>query len=284
MELNVQPYSMPEPIVFNYEELKNWLTEKTASYKTLVYTDEQIKEAKADRANLNKLKDALNDERIRREREYMIPFASFKDRVNELITIIKDATGNIDTQIKAYEAEQKNKKREAIAKAFEEVALPEYVTLDRIFNEKWLNASVSMTQVKADLEAFRDKHTADVEAIRALSDYSEEAFECYKLTLDLGKALTKANELVQIAKRAEEARIERERRAEIARIEAEKAKAVEITTAEEKAEETANTDVETVKDEKPLAKWTSFEVYVTGEQAAELKSWLDNHGIAIRKI
>lgn len=284
MELNVQPYSMPEPIVFNYEELKNWLTEKTASYKTLVYTDEQIKEAKADRANLNKLKDALNDERIRREREYMTPFASFKDRVNELITIIKDATGNIDTQIKAYEAEQKNKKREAIAKAFEEVALPEYVTLDRIFNEKWLNASVSMTQVKADLEAFRDKHTADVEAIRALSDYSEEAFECYKLTLDLGKALTKANELVQIAKRAEEARIERERRAEIARIEAEKAKAVEITTAEEKAEETANMDVKTAKEEKPLAKWISFEVYVTGEQAVELKSWLDNHGIAIRKI
>lgn len=284
MELNVQPYSMPEPIVFNYEELKNWLTEKTASYKTLVYTDEQIKEAKADRASLNKLKDALNDERIRREREYMIPFTSFKDRVNELITIIKDATGNIDTQIKAYEAEQKNKKREAIAKAFEEIALPEYVTLDRIFNEKWLNASVPMAQVKADLEAFRDKHTADVEAIRALSDYSEEAFECYKLTLDLGKALTKANELVQIAKRAEEARIERERRAEIARIEAEKAKAVEITTAEEKAEETANTDVETVKEEKPLARWISFEVYVTGEQAAELKSWLDNHGIAIRKI
>lgn len=284
MELNVQPYSMPEPIVFNYEELKNWLTEKTASYKTLVYTDEQIKEAKADRANLNKLKDALNDERIRREREYMIPFASFKDRVNELITIIKDATGNIDTQIKAYEVEQKNKKREAIAKAFEEIALPEYVTLDRIFNEKWLNASVPMTQVKADLEAFRDKHTADVEAIRALSDYSEEAFECYKLTLDLGKALTKANELVQIAKRAEEARIERERRAEIARIEAEKAKAVEITTTEEKAEETANTRVETASEEKPLAKWISFEVYVTGEQAADLKSWLDNHGIAIRKI
>ena len=284
MELNVQPYSMPEPIVFNYEELKNWLTEKTASYKTLVYTDEQIKEAKADRANLNKLKDALNDERIRREREYMIPFTSFKDRVNELITIIKDATGNIDTQIKAYEAEQKNKKREAIAKAFEEVALPEYVTLDRIFNEKWLNASVSMAQVKADLEAFRDKHTADVEAIRALSDYSEEAFECYKLTLDLGKALTKANELVQIAKRAEEARIERERRAEIARIEAEKAKAVETTPEEEKAEETTNMRVEMTDEEKPLARWISFEVYVTGEQAVELKSWLDNHGIAIRKI
>jgi len=284
MELNVQPYSMPEPIVFNYEELKKWLTEKTASYKTLVYTDEQIKEAKADRANLNKLKDALNDERIRREREYMIPFTSFKDRVNELITIIKDATGNIDTQIKAYEVEQKNKKREAITKVFEEVALPEYVTLDRIFNEKWLNASVSMAQIKADLEAFRDKHTADVEAIRALSDYSEEAFECYKLTLDLGKALTKANELVQIAKRAEEARIERERRAEIARIEAEKAKAVETTPAEEKADETANTRVETANEEKPLARWISFEVYVTGEQAAELKSWLDNHGIAIRKI
>lgn len=278
LSVDVKPYKMPDPIEFNFEELKQALTEKTASYKTLVYTDEQIKEAKADRANLNKLKDALNDERIRREREYMIPFTSFKDRVNELITIIKDATGNIDTQIKAYEAEQKNKKREAIAKAFEEVALPEYVTLDRIFNEKWLNASVSMSQIKADLEAFRDKHTADVEAIRALSDYSEEAFECYKLTLDLGKALTKANELVQIAKRAEEARIERERRAEIARIEAEKVKAVEVTPETVKAVETANTDTE-----KPRAKWVKFEVLVTLEQAINLKSWLNNNGIEIRQ-
>lgn len=284
LSVDVKPYKMPDPIEFNFEELKQALTEKIAFYKTVVYTDEQIKDAKADRANLNKLKDALNAERIRREKEYMIPFSNFKDRVNELISIIKEPVEIIDKQIKEAEEKKREEKREAIKELFTLAQLPEYIRFESVFNEKWLNATYSTTQIKADLEQIKNKDKADVDAIQALPDYAEEAFECYKLTLDLGKALTKANELVQIAKRAEEARIERERRAEIARIEAEKAKAVENTTTEEKAEETANTRVETASEEKPLARWISFEVYVTGEQAAELKSWLDNHGIAIRKI
>ena len=41
-----------------YEELKQELTEKVSMYETMVYTDDQIKEAKADKANLNKLKKA----------------------------------------------------------------------------------------------------------------------------------------------------------------------------------------------------------------------------------
>ena len=68
MELKMNEYQLPEKILFNYEELKQELTEKVAHYETLVYTDDQIKEAKADRANLNRLKKALNDERIRREK------------------------------------------------------------------------------------------------------------------------------------------------------------------------------------------------------------------------
>ena len=64
MELKVNEYQLPEQILFNYEELKAELTEKVQHYETLVYTDDQIKEAKADRATLNKLKKALSDERI----------------------------------------------------------------------------------------------------------------------------------------------------------------------------------------------------------------------------
>ena len=37
-------------------------------YKGLVYTDDQIKEAKTDRADLNRLKGILKDERIRMKR------------------------------------------------------------------------------------------------------------------------------------------------------------------------------------------------------------------------
>ena len=46
MELKINEVQLPEQITFNYEELKQELTEKVSMYETLVYTDEQIKEAK----------------------------------------------------------------------------------------------------------------------------------------------------------------------------------------------------------------------------------------------
>lgn len=81
MELRVNEVTIPEKISFNYEELKAELTEKVAFYETLVYTDDQVKEAKADRATLNKLKKTLNDERIRREKSICSHSMNLKHRL-----------------------------------------------------------------------------------------------------------------------------------------------------------------------------------------------------------
>ena len=119
MELIINEVAIPEQITFNYEELKAELTDKVKTYETLVYSDEQIKEAKADKAALNKLKKALNDERIRREKEYMQPFNSFKAQINEIIGIIDRPLAVIDAQVKSYEEKQK---QEAEQKRMEEAA------------------------------------------------------------------------------------------------------------------------------------------------------------------
>ena len=89
MELKMNDYLLPEKILFNYEELKQELVEKIAHYETLVYTDEQIKDAKADKTTLNKLKKALNEERIRVKNEYLKPFEDFEKKINEIISIIE---------------------------------------------------------------------------------------------------------------------------------------------------------------------------------------------------
>ena len=49
MELRVNEVAIPEKIDFNYEELKAELISKVSFYETLVYTDDQIKDAKADK-------------------------------------------------------------------------------------------------------------------------------------------------------------------------------------------------------------------------------------------
>lgn len=65
MELQVSEIQELEPVKFNYEELKTALTQKVSTYKNLVYTEENIVTAKADRALLNKLSKAINDEKKR---------------------------------------------------------------------------------------------------------------------------------------------------------------------------------------------------------------------------
>ena len=144
MELKVNEYQLPEQILFNYEELKAELTEKVQHYETLVYTDDQIKEAKADRATLNKLKKALSDERIRREREYMQPFNEFKSRINEIISIIDKPVAVIDKQIKEYEDTKKQEKLEEIKKLWSEMEAPDGMTLDKVFNDRMLNSSFNI--------------------------------------------------------------------------------------------------------------------------------------------
>ena len=111
MELKVKDYQLPAEILFNFEELKAEIAEKVEVYSTTVDTDDQIKAAKADKANLNRLKKALNDERIRREREYMAPFTAFKNQVNEIIAIIDKPIAIIDKQVKEYDEAKKAEKK-----------------------------------------------------------------------------------------------------------------------------------------------------------------------------
>ena len=112
MELKVNAITVPEEVKWNYEELKQEIAERAHDYEVVVYTDDQIKTAKEDRATLNKLKKTLNDERIRLEKEYMKPFSVFKEQVNEVIGIIDKPIGIIDKQVKEYEETKKAEKRD----------------------------------------------------------------------------------------------------------------------------------------------------------------------------
>lgn len=280
MELQVKPYTMPAPLEFNFDELKSELTTKIHHYETVVYTDDQIKEAKTDRANLNKLKDALNTERIRREKEYMEPFNEFKGKINELIGIIQKPISIIDEQIKAADQKKKEDKKAAIKALFDEAGFPEYYPFEKAFNEAWLNTSCSMARIKEDLKTLLVKNEKAVETINNLPEYSFEAMEVYKKTLDMTDAITKATEIGRIAKAKEEERIRAEREAEIKRVEAEKRKAEEEARATQ--EEPEAVAVEEVK-EAP-ATWVRFEAHVTKENAAKLADFMKTNGIPFRPI
>ena len=61
---NPVPEEMQLPgVVWNFEEIKKMVADKAAEYATIVYTEDQQKQMKADRAKLNKFVDAIEAER-----------------------------------------------------------------------------------------------------------------------------------------------------------------------------------------------------------------------------
>lgn len=293
MELKVNEYQLPEVIAFNYEEIKNELAERVHIYETVVYDDTQIKQAKADRADLNRFKKALNDERIRREKEYLKPFSDFKEKINELIKIVDKPCEVIDKQIKAYEEQEKVKKREKIIDFWENelreditTLPPEWLKLEYIFDDRWLNASVSIATAKNDIKARLEGIRNDLDTLAGLPSFGFEATEIYKSTLDINRAIQEGKRLEEIQRRKEEA--ERMR----AEAEAKAREELEQTAAQEEVAPTAcqPTDpVEVWEEEEPAAyeelpMWVNFSALLTVNQAAMLKNFFEDHGIRFEAI
>lgn len=282
MELRVNEVQFPEALSFNYEELKQELQERVRMYESLVYNDEQIKEAKADKAALNKLKKALNDERIRREKEWMVPFNDFKAKINEIIGIIDKPVLLIDKQVKEYEEKQKQDKLAKIQEYYNGIEKPElqWLGLPAIYNEKWLNASVSMKSVQDEINSRLEQVEKDLATLADLPEFGFEAAEVYKTTLDLNKAISEAKRMAEIAK----AKAARE--AEQARLAAEAEAKKQAEQVAEQTGEAVFNDAPDIYSQKPKIKkeWVAFACLLTVEDAQALGDFFRSRDIAFKQV
>lgn len=258
-------------IEWNYDELKAELSQKLEDYKGLVYTEDQIKEAKADRAKLNALATAIDDKRKQIKKQCLQPYERFEAQIKDLLAVIKEPVALIDSQIKGYEEEKKQKKLEEVKTLFERVKDAageelEFVSFEQIFEDKFLNASISLKMVETVISNKFNSIKCNLKTIADLKEYSFEATEVYKETLNLNEALEKARYMVEIAKKkAEEERKEQEKEEEVK----------EVVPDLQEAEEPA-TDVK--------REWTAFEAYISAKEAKMLAAWLKLNNIKIRRI
>ena len=292
MELKMNEFQLPGQILFNYEELKQELTEKVSYYENLVYTDEQIKEAKADKATLNKLKKSLNDERIRMEREYMEPFNDFKSKLNEIISIIEKPIAAIDLHVKAYDDKQKQDKKDQIMALWDEMEKPAELKFDLVFEERMLNTSFNMKHVKTCFTDAIDKFNRDVKTLEELPEFGFEAKHVYFKTLDINLALAEGQRMAQIQKKKQEAEAEKARlkaEAEAKAAAAALENSMNPPVSEEAAQpdhEPENVDAvpksETVQ--KAPAQWVKFQALLTTEDALALRDFFDDRNIEFKPI
>ncbi len=283
MELRVEPVTFPEVIQFNYEELKAEITSKVEMYKNLVYTcSDQIKDAKADRAALNKLIKAMSDERIRIKKDCLKPYEEFERKIKELTDIVSEPVQLIDKQIKEYEQTLKEEKRKDIEALFEAIDFQGFVKLEMIWDEKWLNASVSMKSIEEKMRERRQQISTDMLTLNRLSEYAFEAVAVYKETLDMNRSIAEAQRMSDIAK--QKAEVEAQKKAEEER----RAKEAE----EKKVYETPVIIPEPVPDQQAPEHMVTesekmevrFAALLTTEDALALKEFFQSRNIEFRAI
>ena len=271
MELKVNAVAIPEAITFNYEELKAELLQKVSVYETMVYGEDQIKEAKADRANLNRLKKALNDERIKREKEYMQPFNQFKAQISEIISIIDKPVAVIDKQVKEYEEHQKAEKMDQIDSFFCEQwnsrNLPAAAEIDKIMDHKWLNSSVSMKSIQEAIIAKLDQIENDLAVVRGLPSYAFEAEQEYLASMDLAKAIGYTHRLQAIAEMKAAHEAEQAKKEETKQPES-------VNYGSSKSEITVN---------EPSRQWIGFQAFLSVDEAKALGQFMKDNGIKYKK-
>lgn len=201
-------------IKWNKEELETAVRQKIASYENVVYTEDNLKQAKADRAELNKLTKAIEERRKMVRKTINEPYEIFESELKEILALIQKPVKMIDKQVKAFEDLQKEEKKKSIQAVYDESIgdLAEVLSFDRVFDSRYLNQTYKLATAQADVKAKIEKVRTDLETIDSLeSRYKLNAKDVYIKTLDLSKALAENKRLADLEEKLE---AEKKRKAE----------------------------------------------------------------------
>jgi len=265
-------------IDFNFEELSAWLAEGLKDYKNLIVSEDGIKKAKQDRAKLNRLAKAIDDRKKEIKAQCMAPYNEFEAKVKQLTGAISEVSGGIDAQIKSFEQAEKAKKREQIETLYEEIAgdFSGLVTLERFWNEKWLNATVSPSAVEKELQEAVFKAKKDIQMIATIGgEYEQAMMDKYLSTLDMTSALAEKTRLEEQAKAAAEykRRIAEAKQAEAPKTEPVKEMLEHVAPIQEAPVQAA-----------PHLQTFALRFVCTMEQARALRAFIDQNGIRYEKV
>lgn len=283
MEVRLTPaieQVIPPQISFNFEEIKSELAGKLQVYQNMVVTESGIKEAKADRANLNKFKAALADSRKAVKAQWNQPLNDFEGKMKELERMVDEPIGAIDRQVKAFEETKKQDKRQQIERFFEGAVgdLEEVLPLSKIWNDRWLNATYPMKDIEKEIiERIRKTHS-DIGIIVAMQlPCCDQMLSTYLETLDMSRAMEEKHKYEQAQKAKAQAK-----QAEPAL----DSPAAQQTVSVEKERTVAqmNTPQEAAGEAIPELRVLDFRVWVTPEQMQALRAFLLENNIRYGRV
>ena len=278
----------PQHIETNFEAVDAYLTEAMEPYTQMVVTEDSIGDAKKTLAQLRKLKDGINAQKIAVKREWMKPYTEYEDKAKQLMSRVEAGISNIDGQVKDYDARRKEQKMADLKEYFEFEAaryrVEEYLDWNLIRNPKWANASFSVEDAENEISAIITKTAGDVDYITGMeSPFTAAMLIEYRRSRDLRAALSVEARLKAVQE-AEE-RKKAERLAETFR-EAQEETDGDVANVEPISAPTAQFIRPIEEDEPPKPKLydLAFAVKVTMQQGHALKAFFAEQGIEYHKI
>lgn len=207
----------------NFDALEEQLDKKLDEYRGAVFTEDTKTIAKAEIASLRRLKKDIEDGRKTVKKKWMEPYDAFDKRMKILSTKVDEPINAINEQVQAFEEKRRQEKREEIHRMYEDCVSEyeesrEFIVLDKLYDPKWENASVSMKSIKKDMAEKMSAIQTAVSSIKAMrSDKELDALALYKRTLNLNDVIQmimtyEQNKADALRREEERRQLEEERR------------------------------------------------------------------------
>lgn len=182
----------------NFEVIEAKIAEIVDMYSGVVVSLDYLPDAKKDRAWLNGLVKSVEQRRIEAKNAYLAPYNAFEAQVKHLLAPVREASANLDRQIKELEEQEKLRKRQLLLEHYEEYAgiLADAVPFERIEDPKWLNKTVDLMSAYSAIERIVEKIIDDETTLDSLSlAHPTEAKAEFFATLDLARAIARSKEI-----------------------------------------------------------------------------------------
>lgn len=204
-------------IEWNKAELEAAVKAKVDSYKGIVYTEETLKSAKADRAELNNLLKAIEDRRKKVKEIINQPYSDFEKELKSVTALIKSQTEEIGKQIDSFEDKQKEEKKQKIQEAYDSAIgdLKEILPFTKVFDTRYLNKTYKLNTAISEVKAKIEQVKTDLSTIESVcGKYALNAKDVYVRTLDLSKALAEEKRLKELEEKLEAEKIRKQKEEE----------------------------------------------------------------------
>lgn len=253
----------------NAKQIKALVESALPQYDIANYNESNIDVAKKDKAMLNNAAKVLNAKRIELEKEFLKPFSELKDTIADTVKLIGECSGKIDTVVKQSEQKEKDAKRATIQNYWDSKDF-KLVTLEKVFDEKWLNKGSKEKDIFKEIDTKISKINDDLVTLEAIGQDVELLKSIYLGDLDLNKTIQYANTLKTNREKVQQAEpIKTSAPAE---------------TPKSEAKEATQTYSPTTPSNEPKMLTRAFKVVATIENIIALGDFMNERGITFEKI